>query len=421
MKRVLSLLLFVCLFGVGMFASAQDYILFYGNGCPHCARVEKFAKEYSLSKKFDFVFKEIYFNKNNLLELQWYLEKLNLDSSQIGVPFLVINNENECSYINGSAPIIDFFQKKLDILAVSQDENMECNVQNCAWLQCEWHTLEDIQNITNGSVSLKQTVVQDESSTQDSLPGSELDLSDTPSQESSISVNNWEFNRWKFFAIMLPAALSDSINPCEFAVVLLLVSTILVKTKSRKKALLSGWLFVLAVFVSYFAMWLGLFSALANAQNTSLIKIIVGILGILVWLANLKDFFWYGKWFVMEVPLAWRPKMVSLIEKVTSPLWAFVVGLIVSLFLLPCTSWPYFTILGYLASESKTLHTWWYIYLLVYNIIFVLPMIVITLLVSLGFKTVEELAALKKKNTKLIHLIVWLLMLGLGIYVLLNL
>ena len=88
---------------------------------------------------------------------------------------------------------------------------------------------------------------------------------------------------------------------------------------------------------------------------------------------------------------------------------------------MPCTSGPYFTILGYLASESAQLHTRGYIYLFVYNIIFVLPMIIIALLVSLGFKSVEELAAMKKKNIKLIHLIVGLLMLGLGIYVLLNL
>jgi len=48
-------------------------------------------------------------------------------------------------------------------------------------------------------------------------------------------------------------------------------------------------------------------------------------------------------------------------------------------------------------------------------------MILIALLVGLGFKSAEELAAIKKKNVKLIHLIVGLLMLGLGIYVLLTL
>jgi cytochrome c biogenesis protein CcdA len=53
---------------------------------------------------------------------------------------------------------------------------------------------------------------------------------------------------------MLPAALSDSINPCAFAVMLLLLSAILSKHKSRRKTLLSGVLFVLAVFISYLAM-----------------------------------------------------------------------------------------------------------------------------------------------------------------------
>jgi len=48
-------------------------------------------------------------------------------------------------------------------------------------------------------------------------------------------------------------------------------------------------------------------------------------------------------------------------------------------------------------------------------------MIIIAVLVGFGFKSAEELAKIKKKNTKLIHLIVGLLMLGLGIYVLLNL
>jgi hypothetical protein len=45
--------------------------------------------------------------------------------------------------------------------------------------------------------------------------------------------------RLSFFAIMLPAALADSINPCAFAVMLLLLTTILSKTQDKKKALLA--------------------------------------------------------------------------------------------------------------------------------------------------------------------------------------
>jgi len=217
---------------------------------------------------------------------------------------------------------------------------------------------------------------------------------------------------------MMPAALSDSINPCAFAVMLLLLSTILSRHQSRRKTLLSWGMFALAVFVSYFAMWLWLFSALATASNTYVLKLVVGTLWVLVWLANLKDFFRYGKWFVMEVPMRWRPKMQGIIHRASSPLWAFVVWLVVSVFLLPCSSGPYFTILWYLSSQSKELHTRWYIYLLVYNLLFILPMLIIAVLVSFGRASVDKLAKLKHQNTKLIHLIVWLLMLGLGIYVL---
>jgi hypothetical protein len=57
-----------------------------------------------------------------------------------------------------------------------------------------------------------------------------------------------------FFAIMAPAALADSINPCAFAVMLLLLTTILSKTQNKKKALLAGLFFALAVFITYFLL-----------------------------------------------------------------------------------------------------------------------------------------------------------------------
>ena len=73
----------------------------------------------------------------------------------------------------------------------------------------------------------------------------------------------------------MPAALADSINPCAFAVMLLLLTSILSKEDNRRKAIWAGLLFALAVFASYFAMGLGLFSALASASNTLVLKIIV--------------------------------------------------------------------------------------------------------------------------------------------------
>ena len=391
MKKLL-LILVVSFFALSWYTSAQDYIYFYWNWCSHCAKVERFFSENDVVKNYNVQKLEIYFNRENLKTFSEYISKLWIEENKAWVPFLVIESENECDYVAWDKKITWFFQEKIAQDSIAnctnwQDcDHFECNDENCPHLNC-WHI-------------------------------DQKDISWNIWSENSDISSRW--NKFKFFAIMLPAALADSINPCAFAVMLLLLSSILTKSGSRKKAVLAWLLFALAVFISYFAMWIWLFSALATSTNTSVLKLIVWILWILVWLANLKDYFRYGKVFVMGVPLSWRPKMQKIIKKAISPAWAFVVGFLVSLFLLPCTSWPYFTILGYLASESKNLHTRWYIYLIVYNIIFILPMIAIALLVWFWFKSAEELASLKKKNARLIHLIVWILMLWLWSYVLLT-
>jgi hypothetical protein len=109
------------------------------------------------------------------------------------VPFLVIDDENECEYVAGDSKIISFFQEKLD----AEDENFKCNEENCPDLNCSEIDTGDVQ----GTVSY-----------------------DTE-------------NRRSFFGVMIPAALADSINPCAFAVILLLLSSILIETKDKKKAI----------------------------------------------------------------------------------------------------------------------------------------------------------------------------------------
>ncbi len=360
MKYVVWIIVFVM--AMISVSFAQEYILFYGNGCPHCAKVQQYIKDKNIAKVLDLKQKEVFFNKDNLNEFNGYLQKHNLTYDKIGVPFLIINSGADCNYINGDTNIIEYFSGKLTQIAAS----------------CK----------------------------------------DTTFSGNYLSNNLSRGKRLGFFGIMLPAALSDSINPCAFAVMLLLLTTILSKHKSRRKTLWAWALFALAIFLTYVGMGIGFFSAFANANNTFYLKLVVGILWLLVGLANIKDYFRYGKRFVMEVPFSWRPRMMGLIENVASPIWAFFVGILVSLFLLPCSSGPYFTILWYMSSQSKVLTDRWYIYLIFYNLMFVLPMLVVSFLVAFGIRSVDNLAKIKHDKTKLIHLIVWLLMLGLGIYVL---
>ncbi|MBU2590232.1 MAG: hypothetical protein KKB39_05725, partial [Nanoarchaeota archaeon] len=217
-------------------------------------------------------------------------------------------------------------------------------------------------------------------------------------------------------AVILAAAV-DAINPCAFAVLILLLTTILA-SGIKKRALYAGLAFSLSIFISYFLMGFGLYTALVASGLTRIFFIIVGILAILVGLFNLKDYLWYGKWFIMEVPLGWRPKMKSLLKHVTSIPGAFLIGFLISLFLLPCTSGPYIIILGMLAELTTRNHAT--MLLILYNLIFILPMIIITLAVYSGFTTTEQAEEWRKRKLKVLHLIAGIIILLLGIGMLIS-
>lgn len=362
MKRILWLFIMFIWFWFCLWA--DSYIFYYWNWCAHCLKVEEFFDENKVTSKYNIEFKEIYFDNKNRTDFLNYVNKSWIPSKDQWVPLLVAYESVWESHYIWDKPIIAFFKKKL-------------------------------------------------------INDTSIDNSDlTTNVESVVDMNDSQWIWWGFFGVLLPAALADSINPCAFAVMLILMWSILSRYKSYKKLFLSWFLFILAIFISYVAMWLWLYKALASSSNTFYLKLFVWILWVLVGLFNIKDYFWYWKWFVFEVPISWRPKMHSLIKSVVSPIWAFGIGILVSLFLLPCTSWPYITVLWYLASNSSTITSWWLFYLLIYNIIFILPMFVILFIVSLWFKSIDELNRIRNDNIPLIHLIVWLLMLWLWLYVL---
>ncbi|MEJ2432392.1 MAG: hypothetical protein P8Y53_04205 [Pseudolabrys sp.] len=130
-------------------------------------------------------------------------------------------------------------------------------------------------------------------------------------------------------ALTLPAVLSgaavDAINPCAFAVLIILIAGVL-GAGGRRRALFAGFAFSLSIFISYYLMGLGLYSAVAAAGVTRALYVAVAVFAILIGLFNLKDYLWYGKWFVMEVPLSWRPRMKGILRRVTSVPGAFLVG-----------------------------------------------------------------------------------------------
>jgi len=216
----------------------------------------------------------------------------------------------------------------------------------------------------------------------------------------------------------LPAALADSINPCAFAILFVILWSILSQTWSHKKVLLTWLSFSLSIFLSYYLMWIGLYQAFAYADQAKYLQLWAAILAIIIWLANIKDYLWFWKYFTMEMPEKFKISSRQWIKKIHSPAWAFIIWILISLFLLPCTWGPYLTILSYLASESASINLMWYVYLLIYNLIFITPFLVITVLISLGTSDIATLKEYREMYKQEIHLAVWILMLWLWLYLL---
>ena len=208
------------------------------------------------------------------------------------------------------------------------------------------------------------------------------------------------------------AAAADSVNPCTFAVLVLLLGTLLVAGR-RGKVLQAGLAFTAAIYISYFLMGLGIFSAIQAAGVQRPFILAVSGLAILLGLWNMKDYFAYGKWFTIEVPQRWRPTVKRITSSVVSIPGAFAVGVLDSLFLLPCSSGPYIAILALLS--KTTTRAQGIGLLLLYNLIFILPLLLITLGVHFGFTTTARAERWRSARLGKLHLLSGVVMLLLGV------
>lgn len=110
--------------------------------------------------------------------------------------------------------------------------------------------------------------------------------------------------------------------------------------------------------------------------------------------------------------------MQKILLKVGSPVGAFLAGLLVTLFELPCTGGPYIFVLGLLSHSLSMIEI--IPLLLYYNLVFVSPLIILTTLIYFGCASIERAIDWKERNLRLLHLIAGLMMLSLGAWVFVN-
>ena len=92
----------------------SDFILYYGNTCPHCQKVEAWIKDNKADQKLKIIEKEVYTNTDNQKELATTVSQYCPDlgtQGGIGVPLGFDPINKKC--IQGDQPIIDFLSGKI--------------------------------------------------------------------------------------------------------------------------------------------------------------------------------------------------------------------------------------------------------------------------------------------------------------------
>lgn len=213
--------------------------------------------------------------------------------------------------------------------------------------------------------------------------------------------------------LVLVSAVIDSINPCAFSILLLTIAFLFNLGRKRSEILKIGGLYIFGLFLVYILIGLGILQAL-HLFNTPHFMAKVGALLLLVLgLVNLINEFFPKFPIKLKIPNFAHHKMAELMER-GSMLTAFILGILVGLCEFPCTGGPYLMILGLL--HDKTTYIVGFGYLLLYNVIFVLPLGII-LSIAANNKVLGKFESWKKTNMKNMRFWGGILMIGLGLLI----
>ncbi len=173
----------------------------------------------------------------------------------------------------------------------------------------------------------------------------------------------------------------DSINPCAIGVLILLIS-ILVVAKYRHKLLSYGLAYIFAVFLTYLAGGLGLVYFFSKIPLWVSEYLAIGVSAIVIGagLLEIKDYFWYGRGFSLAIAPDMAKKIERYTKKITLP-GVILLGIFVAGVELPCTGAPYLAIITLLSQQFDLVA---FGLLVLYNLIFVLPLIAILVLTYAG-------------------------------------
>ena len=211
----------------------------------------------------------------------------------------------------------------------------------------------------------------------------------------------------------------DAFNPCAFFILLMLLS-LLVHARNRRFMLLIGGLFVLFSGLIYFLFmtaWLNAFRWIGEIQA---VTVVAGLLTVTIGVINVKDFFWFKRGLSLSLSEQSRTNLLARMRGLLrgDNLPALLLGTVV--LAVAANTYELLCTVGFpmVYTRILTLHelssAQYYLYLALYNVVYILPLLVIVLLFvfTLGARKLSE------TEGRALKLMSGLMMFGLGLLLL---
>jgi cytochrome c-type biogenesis protein len=195
--------------------------------------------------------------------------------------------------------------------------------------------------------------------------------------------------------LVLTTGFLDGLNPCAFAVLLFFIAFLFTIQRTSGTVWAMGLIYVAAIYLAYFLIGLGLMQAVLFTNNHHLMAKIGSWLVIGLGLINLKDYFFPQLPVHLRIPTIAHGTIQDWLKRATFPA-AAVGGFLVGLCTFPCSGGIYVAIVGLLAAKATYVQGVGYLGL--YNLAFVLPLLII--LVGVGNRRVMHRIRLVEQSSR---------------------
>jgi thiol-disulfide isomerase/thioredoxin len=188
----------------------------------------------------------------------------------------------------------------------------------------------------------------------------------------------------------------DSFNPCAFFILIFLLN-LLIYSRSRRRMLLIGGIFICFSGILYIVFMFVLLATLTVLQ-ASVLSTAVGLITLFLGLLSIKDFFFFKRGASVSIPEERKPiiyrqvrDLVKTPQLATAIIGTIILAATVNFYELLCSLGLPLVYVNRLTSYDLPASEY-YMYILFYNIIYVIPLIIILLIfiVTLGHRKLSE-------------------------------